>query len=68
MPLVLDNENFDQKNQTDQVGRGDFEHSDGHCDNQAVRQLLSMPLNVTGAGIEKKIVFYENIEISPRWV
>ena len=33
MPLVLDNENFDQKNQTDQVGRGDFEHSDGHCDN-----------------------------------
>ena len=33
IPLVLDNENFDQKNQTDQVGRGDFEHSDGHCDN-----------------------------------
>ena len=26
------NENFDQKNQTDQVGHGDFEHSDGHCD------------------------------------
>ena len=27
-----------------------------------------MPLNVTGAGIEKKKVFYKNVEISPRWV
>ena len=27
-----------------------------------------MPLNITSAGLEKKIVFYENIEISPRSV